>query len=117
MIKTREVIKVIKTVTSVPVYDGYVPDGFNDVAIAIECVSDDKGRVISGIATGKSGLWRATISGNNIDDVEDTLSDLTKLDCRAFPSFQKVFANNAIIEPRSPDDDYRRAFIDLTLYR
>lgn len=110
-----EVISMLKDNLSVPVWSDYVPGG-NESGCAVNHVANSEGRVLSGHKYGLWSTWRVTVVAKHTSDVELIIKELLKLDNTRNDDFQKVKTNLVLIEPKEPEQTYRRAFVDVRVY-
>lgn len=113
------VMSLLTSVLSIPVYRGQIPESDDSsVAVAVTNVAYPfQGRTLSGRKYGKSSTWRITIVGDSQSSVESVIEQLDDIDATSSENFQRIFTNLVQTEYELSTVSYRRAFVDMTVYK
>lgn len=111
-----DVIAMLNDHVNVAVYSDFVPETEINPAIAVYNVSNARSRVLSGNAVANQYVFNIQVVAANTADVESIIETLTGLDNNVNEYFQRVFCELINIEPKEPNQNYRRAFVELRVY-
>lgn len=114
----KNVIALLKSKLAADVYSGQIPESQPDPAVVVTNVATPfKGRDTEGRRYGNSSVWRLTVVAELQSDVELVLKDLDKLDNTSNVDFQRIYSVLVNSELGLNDEPYRRAFVDMTVYK
>lgn len=112
------VIAMLKAKTSASIYTGEIPESQAGTSILVTNLANlHQGRSVDGRKYGKSSVWRLTVVAELQSDVESVLAELDSLDNVRNQWFQRVFTVLAQSELGLNNEPYRRAFVDMSVYR
>lgn len=113
-----DLFNLIELKTTASVWLDFVPESETKPAIAITNLSGGGGgRDLEGNKAAGPSTWRLTVVANTIEDVNLLVKQLETLDNTTQKGFQNVFIDYVLLEPKQPVQSYRRAFVDVKLYK
>lgn len=114
--KLSDVFTLVSSAVSVNVYSEEIPESETDDAVHFYSVAHTSGRDVEGRKSKKSSTWRVEVVATTVDGLESIIEDIETLDNKSTSTFQRVYAQLLNTEDVTEDQEYRRAFIDLTVY-
>ncbi len=118
MTQQTDLIAVLKSTLTVPVYSDFVPEAQVDTAVSlINLGSPAPLRTIDGKKIGKKSHWRITVVSKVSIELDSVIEEIESLDNKRVTGFQKILVDNTLLEPKDVSDPFKRAFITVTVYK
>lgn len=104
------------TLPGVTVHSDFVPETELNPAVAYSNVAFNHNRVLEGEKVAKWSVWRVQVVADDTSSVESIIDSLETLDNTENEDFQKILVQTINIEAKEPNQTYRRAFVDVSVY-
>jgi len=111
-----ELYAVVSGATESNLYPDFVPKEAGLPAMSYTHNSNNRRRILNGIAYGSWDTWRISISGKNRDECDSIIKEINLLDGTSSAMFQAVHILSVNDEPANINSKVFIAFVDIKTF-